>query len=57
MIRGTRQTLIRQGRKRFGPPSPDVEAKLEAIVALDQLQNVADRLLEVSSWEELITDS
>jgi predicted transposase YdaD len=57
MIRGTRQTLLRQGRKRFGPPSPDVEAKLEAILALDQLQKVADRILDVSSWEELMSDS
>jgi predicted transposase YdaD len=57
MLRGTRQTLIRQGRKRFGPPSPEVVARLEAILSLDRLQQLADRLLDVSSWEELLTES
>jgi hypothetical protein len=54
MILATRQTLLRQGRKRFGPPDAETEATIESIAALDRLQYLADRLLDVTSWEELI---
>ncbi len=57
MIRGARQTLYRQGRKRFGPPASAVEARIDAIADFEHLETLADRLLEVSSWEELISDS
>ena len=49
-----RQVLLRQGRKRFGPPDPRVEATIATIADLDRLHDLLDRVLEVSTWEELL---
>jgi predicted transposase YdaD len=57
MIRGTRQALVWLGLKRFGPASPEIEAKLDAITDLDQLHELTDRLLGVSSWDELLEEN
>lgn len=47
--------LLRQGRKRFGPPDPRTIATLEAITELGRLERLSERLLEVSNWDELLT--
>ena len=52
--KGIRETLLRQGQKRFGPPAEALKARLEAIHSIHQLQELADRLLDVSTWEELL---
>lgn len=49
-----RETLIRQGRKRFGEPDATVVQALEAITSVEALQQLAERLLEVESWQELL---
>jgi hypothetical protein len=49
-----RVILLRQGTKRFGPPSADVRAALEAITDVEQLETLADRLLDVENWDELL---
>jgi hypothetical protein len=49
-----RRILLRQGRKRFGPPSPEMIAALEAIEDPDELEDLSERLLDVASWEELL---
>lgn len=46
--------IQRIGAKRFGPPSPDVTARLETVVTLPELEALADRLLAVESWDELL---
>lgn len=46
--------LFRQGRKRFGPPTETVQSKIDAIHDVNQLQDLAERLLDSSSWEELL---
>lgn len=51
---GARNVLVRVGRKRFGPPSPEVIAALEAIEEPEPLEDLGERLLEVASWEELL---
>ncbi len=48
-----RNTLLRQLGKRFGEVSPTVRERVEAIGSLDELEGLADRLLEVKSIEEL----
>ncbi len=48
-----RNTLLRQLGKRFGEVSPTIRERVEAIGSLDELEGLADRLLEVKSIEEL----
>jgi hypothetical protein len=48
-----RQVLLRQGRKKFGPPDPQIEAAIATIADLDRLHDLLDRIFDVSSWEEL----
>ena len=50
----TRALLLRLGSKRFGAPDDQSRAVLEAIPSLEALERLADRLLEVESWQELL---
>jgi hypothetical protein len=51
-----KRMLLRQGRKRFGPPTEAVEAFLSAFTEddIDRLEQLGERLLDVSSWQELL---
>ncbi len=49
----SRNTLLRQIRRRFGSVSAAVEKRIEAIDSHDQLDLLADRIFEASSLEEL----
>ena len=53
-IREARRLLLRLGERRFGPPTREVVAAIEAITDLAVAEALADRLLDVSSWEELV---
>jgi predicted transposase YdaD len=53
-LREAHAILLRQGRKRFGPPEPDITAAVEAITDLDRLERLSERLLDVSSWQDLL---
>lgn len=46
--------LLRQGGKRFGPPDALTRATIEAIADIDRLEQLTERLLDVSSWDELL---
>jgi hypothetical protein len=61
------QAVLRQGRtveakrmvlllggKRFGPPTSASKDALESIDDLVQIEDLADRLLEARSWDELL---
>jgi hypothetical protein len=50
-----RDILLRQGRKRLGPPDERVRAEIEGLTDLDRLDHLLDRILDVSSWEELLS--
>jgi len=51
------QTIIlRQGSKRFGPTDPATRTAIEAIEDLDRLNMLAERLLDVTSWAELLRE-
>jgi glutamate-1-semialdehyde 2,1-aminomutase len=52
-----RRMLLLLGRKRLGPPSPKVEATVEAMTDLDYVEQMVERLYDVSSWEEWNTES
>ena len=49
-----RRMVRRIGDKRFGRPSLSVEITLDAEESLDRLERMADRLLEVETWDELL---
>jgi predicted transposase YdaD len=48
------ETILRLGERRFGPADATVRKRLGAYATLDELQQVADRLLEVETWTELL---
>lgn len=51
-----RKLLLLQGAKRFGAPADaPTRAALEAITDLSRLEELGARLLDVSSWQELLT--
>jgi predicted transposase YdaD len=52
--KGAQQILLRQGRKRFGPPDKSIRAALAAIADLGRLEQLSERLLEVASWQDLL---
>ena len=53
---GTRSALTRQGRKKFGPPTPEQEAAVNAITDPARLEALGEKLLDVATWDELLDD-
>ncbi len=56
-IRGVISTLFRIGRRRYGEPSFEVQAKIKAINDLEKLTALTDRLDLVENWSELLGES
>jgi predicted transposase YdaD len=54
---GVRRVLLLLGGKQFGPPDARTRAAIEAITTPDRLERLTERLLDVSSWEELLASS
>jgi predicted transposase YdaD len=53
---GERDALIRFGTRQFGPPDARVLASLQSISDVDRLGALAERLLDVSGWDELLKE-
>ena len=53
-IQEAMRNILRLGRKRFGDAGDAVRSRLEAISDLERLESFGDRLLIVSSWDELL---
>jgi predicted transposase YdaD len=51
---GARQLLLLQGEDRFGPPDPATRAALEAISDMSRLDDLAHRIVNATSWQELL---
>ncbi len=51
---GARRLLLRIGTRIIGPPQAEALARVEAINDLTLLEAMADRLLDVTSWDELL---
>jgi predicted transposase YdaD len=49
-----RRILLRVGRKRFGGADEAVQAALQAIADLERLERMSERLLDVTTWGELL---
>ena len=48
------RTLLRLGRRRFGEPDETVRNQIEAIRDIERLEDLSERLVIVSSWDELM---
>ena len=56
-VEGVRLTIIRQGRQKFAKaPTRKQQNALEAINDLAHLETLAERLLDVDSWAELLSE-
>ena len=51
-----RRVLLRLGGKRFGIPSEATEKNLAGLRSLEQLEALTERLLDVETWDELLTE-
>jgi predicted transposase YdaD len=49
-----RKMIFLMGRIQFGEPSAEVEAALNALSDVSQLENLGVRLLRATSWEALL---
>lgn len=54
MAEASRIILLRLGLKRFGAPTPEALATIETITNLERLDQLADRLLDVTTWDEFL---
>ena len=52
-IEEARRTLL-HGRKKLGPAGESIEAEINALADLDRLHDLIDRILDVSTWDELL---
>jgi predicted transposase YdaD len=53
-LREATKLLKKLGTRRFGVPDPSVVVAIEAITDLERIELLLERLLEASSWEELL---
>jgi hypothetical protein len=54
-LQGQKTLLLRQGTKRFGPPTEANAAALQAIDDPERLERLADKILEARGWDELLS--
>jgi hypothetical protein len=53
-VEEAQKIILRLGRQKFGAPSDSILAALTAIAHLERLEQLSDRLLLVSTWDELL---
>lgn len=49
-----RETILRLGTQRFGPPTAEVEARIRAFQEVAQLDAIWDRLFAATGWDDLL---
>jgi hypothetical protein len=54
LVEEARKILLSLGRRKFGAPSEAVAAQLNEISDLDHLHGLTDRILDATSWDELL---
>ncbi len=52
-IKSLRETILRQGKKKFGEPSPEVLAEIFGIADEHRLIALSERILDAATWKEL----
>jgi predicted transposase YdaD len=56
-VEEARTILLRQGRRKLGPPEERVEARVASLTDLAILHALQDRVSDVSTWDELLGSS
>lgn len=56
LLTEARNLVLRLGGKRYGAADARVVSLLLGIDSLEQLEQLAERLLEAESWQELLND-
>jgi hypothetical protein len=51
-----RSIVLRLGERRFGAPSAETRVAIERIASVERLEALAERVLDVENWQELLTD-
>lgn len=54
-VKATHRVLLKLGRRLLGPPDPSVESALTAIQDVERLERMAEAVLTVKSWQELLS--
>lgn len=54
IVQGARRVLLAFGAKQLGPASQQIQGEIEAIHDFDRLEQLTERVPEVSSWDELL---
>ena len=54
VLKGEKALLLRIGRQRLGVPSPEVGDAIEAIADVGRIESLAERIMNVSTWEQLL---
>jgi hypothetical protein len=55
-VEEARAILLRQGTRRFGAPSDTIQVRIDGITAIEELELLLDRLLDVENWDELLAE-
>lgn len=53
-LKEAKRIVLRAGQKRFGPPPEGARAAVEGTTDIEWLERLNDRILDVSSWRELL---
>jgi predicted transposase YdaD len=53
-VEEARRLLLRLGRKHLGNPEATVEATVRAIIDVERLELLAERITEVANWQDLL---
>jgi len=55
-VQGRHDFLLQVCRKKFGPPDEPTMRKLRSIEDVDRLAQLAERIFDVTSWDELLAE-
>jgi hypothetical protein len=55
VIQTLQNQILRQGRQRLGEPAPAVIAAINALTDRERLEQLTDRVWEVSDWQDLLS--
>ena len=53
--KNARKNILFLGEQRFGAPDTKTRETIETITSIDRLEKMVEHILEVSSWQELLT--
>ncbi len=56
-VEEARRMLLRFGTARLGEPNEATRTRIDALAVRDEIEALADRLLQVENWSELFVSS